>query len=148
MRQKPNPEIAKRIQNRKIELVVKKMARDGKTPESIAKETGQSIEWIKLTLEDYDPRSHTAELERAKEKQRKSMAQSSKSIGRPTRIEREEKQKNEKPLTVEEVLASYKQIRADIKSGKWKSAKEASEDLGLEYDLVFRLGKGYWSNNS
>jgi len=149
MRQKANPAIAERIKRRRIPIIARNMAKKGATPEMIAEKTGQTLEWVRLTIEDLDlgsvartdvnePRSN----EKAEEKKPKPVDEKKCVLPKnesPTR------ETGKEPTTVEDVLASYKKIRQDIKEGRWKTPGEAAASLRMDQDLIFRLGKGYWT---
>jgi hypothetical protein len=142
MRQKANPAIEKRIFARAAKRrtsEVKKLAMKGLPPDQIARETGQSVEWVKLTLEDFDPKIEASNDERRKEQAAQTRQIRGSRLGRPP-IRREKKPAV--AVTVEEVLARYKRIREDFKAGKWETIEEAAEDEGLEIALVTRLIKG------
>ena len=150
MRHKANPVIAKRITNRNRTTQIKKLAAQGLPPEQIARETRQSIEYINLTLEDFDPNRVARNNERRKAKAKQTTEERGSQIGRPPKVDNKEKPEEiestliEGTLTVEDVLAKYKQIKENYNSGKYKSVGQAAESVGLEYKLVHRICKGTW----
>lgn len=129
--------IKARINARAKDNQAKRLFSQGISHEEISKEMGQTLEWVKLTLEDFCPKMHRREIEQIKAKQVKTLQENGKHRGRPPK---EAKRGN--ILTVEDVLARYKRIRQDFKAGKWSSIREAAESEGLEVALVTRLVKG------
>jgi hypothetical protein len=166
MRHKPNPAIASRIAKRSRVTLIKRLAAKGMPPDEIAEKTGQSLGWVKLTLEDFDPVKDARDNEQRKARAQQTREQRGSRIGRPPKEENEEKSEEveeipdediqsaedkpsdvkstpvETPVTVEDVLARFKRIRADFKAGRWKSIRAAAECEGLELALVTRLIEG------
>lgn len=145
MRKHAGGETPSRIATRARDCRAKRMFARGLSHEDIAQKMQQSVEWVRITLEDFSPKELADEIRKAKQKQKESVEKSGKRLGRPPKkTEQEQPASEETGVSVNDVLARFRRIRKMYEKKEYQSIKHAAECEGLEYKVVFRICRGFW----
>jgi hypothetical protein len=135
-----NAEKIARRRHRAVQLTLQ-LAKENMSPEQIAQKTGQSLRWVKLTLEDFEQENVT----------RKRRTRTTETSKKPQDAPSQPNPPNNKTAIPSElseefkgVLAHYRKIRETFKAGNYTSIEEFAKIKGLDYKLTHRVITGNW----